>query len=211
MITEVLALVAGGASLVYSVYRLASRQTRRLRRAKIWPIGELPEDTIGRLIGTVRPVGRTLSAPLTGRECVYYLVTVDALGWSQGGQMVDDILREEKAVEFVLEDGSSRVLVEPEGAVFDRRKGAYRNDAGGRLGKRERAFLAVHGERYRGTMSFHELIVEVGATICVAGAGIREVDPDAEPSGDYRAAAPTRLRFMSSKKFRLLITDAPSK
>lgn len=207
MIAEMLALVAGGA-LAYSAYWVATRERRLLRRAKVWPIGELPEDTIGRLIGSVRPVGPTLIAPLTGRECVCYLVTVDALGWTQGGQTVDEIVCEEKTTEFVLEDESGRMLVEPAGAMFELRRDAYSNTPGGNPNDRERAFLARHRQQYVGTMSFHEMVVEVGKTICVAGAGTREGDPDAEPREGYRAAAPTRLRFTNSRKLRLLITDA---
>jgi hypothetical protein len=215
MIVEVLVLAVAGAYTL-AAYRVAARyhssaarQKRALRRAKIWRIGELPEDTIGRVIGTARPVGRALSAPITGRECVCYVVTVK----EKDARPV--LVREQEGVPFVLEDGSGRALVDPEGAELERdhanlsQSGMLEDPTA-----QQRAFLTSHGQASQGWLfnrafTYREEIVRVGETICVAGAGIREVDPDAEVGEGYRAAPPTRLRFTSSPKFRILITDAP--
>ncbi|HWO17283.1 MAG TPA: hypothetical protein VNO30_00845 [Kofleriaceae bacterium] len=235
MIVEgLVAVILGFAVYAWVKSYPAIRQRRALRRAKIWRIGELPEDTIGRLIGTARPVGHTLRAPISGRECVCWHVRVDAGSNEQAHIIID----EQKAVRFVLEDGSGRVIVEPEGAAVLgplgctitgnypelKRKHAHERTSGwhSKLTERERVFLTERADRFNQSwrkalledhpaLAFYEEIVEVGERICVAGAGIREGDPDAEPSEGYRTAPPTRLRFTSSPKLRLLITDAPSK
>ena len=61
----------------------------------------------------------------------------------------------------------------------------------------------------RTPLQLHEEILAIGETICVAGAGTREGDPDGGPGEGYRTAPPTRLRITSSPRLRLLITDPP--
>lgn len=208
---------AGGVTLIEISRRTLryvgapARRRRALLRAPIWRIGELPEDTIGCVIGTARPVGPALKAPLTGRDCVCYVVTV-----TYDQFFLDRVLiREQRGVTFVLEDDSGRAIVDPDGAELDR-KGGY-EESWGFLSKPTplaRAFMENRGVQRQGwafdrDLSFHEEIVAVGETICVAGPGVREVDQDAKVGEGYRTAPPTRMRFMSSPKFELLLTEAP--
>lgn len=147
------------------------------------------------------------------------------------------ILHEQKAVRFLLEDGSGRALVEPEGAEpadgpgsdlmkrraeLERKEGFQSASKEHRVALRGLGFLRERGDRIprswrrrvlegRAELLFREEIVEIGETLCVAGAGVREGDPEGAPGEGYRTAAPTRLRFTSSPQLRLLITDDPSK
>lgn len=217
---EGVVIVAGLGSVAYVLYRLIFRspeelQRRALRQAKLWPIGELPEGTCGRLVGTVRAIDRTLTAPLTGRACVWYRVSISAPG--AVAEMSADVVlvREEQAERFALEDDSGVAIVDPAGAQLERRRrGVYDRDSNRRPSERERAILTAHGEQWEGalgprSLSFHEMIVEVGETICVAGTGTREADPDAARGESDRPSPPKRLSLASSSQRPLLVLDAP--
>lgn len=212
MIVEV--LVIGGAvgatafALIRSYYSSASRHLRALRRKEIWPIGELPDGTVGRMIGTVRAAGATLKAPVTGRACVCYHLTV-----STNTEDAHTIISDQQGVPFVLEDDSGRALVDPEGAALERYR-AHDDDASTTRGatKQQLDLLEAYGQKDLGLevpLRFREEIVEIGEDICVAGAGVRDADPDAVPAEGYRTAPATRLRIASSPRFQILITDAP--
>ena len=58
-------------------------------------------------------------------------------------------------------------------------------------------------------VQYREAIIEVDETIAVLGAGVREPDPDAAPTGMYRDSGPQRLRFTGTAKNPLLISDDP--
>jgi hypothetical protein len=80
--------------------------------------------------------------------------------------------------------------------------------------EREQAFLDAHQTPGRGRffnhyLRYREAVIEVGETIAIFGAAIREPDPTAPPAESYRGDAPTRLRMTSSPRFPLLISDGP--
>jgi hypothetical protein len=79
---------------------------RRIRSARRWTIAELPESTLGRIVGRVRAIGELLHSPLTGRPCVGFVAEVYS-EFSLGG-----IYREARSVPFVIEDESGRALVD---------------------------------------------------------------------------------------------------
>src|SRR5262245_31685952 len=109
MEVALIALATSGAAIwaiVTAIRDPHRRQMRRLREAKIWPIGELPDGTIGRIVGTVRPVGPALIAPLTGRECVWYHIYVNAVS-----ETANDSTWQSESISFLLEDRSGRALV----------------------------------------------------------------------------------------------------
>src|SRR5207248_4101663 len=107
---------------------------------------------------------------------------------------------ETRLVPFALEDGTGRAIVDPAFAKialdFDSRSTSGTLDD---PNESERAFLERHGETGRGwifnkKLRYREACIEVGETIAVLGAGTREPDPQAAPSG-YRDAQPTLLRL----------------
>lgn len=73
--------VAVVAAAVFWMYFQHDRQrSRMLRAAAPRPIAELAEDTPGRVVGIVQPIGEVLIAPLSGRRCVYYVARVERRG-----------------------------------------------------------------------------------------------------------------------------------
>ena len=55
-------LIVGAVAAIAWYFGKRQALTRRLKDAKAWSIGELPEDTLGKIVGVTRPVGETLTA-----------------------------------------------------------------------------------------------------------------------------------------------------
>jgi hypothetical protein len=209
-------LVIGAAMAVVGVgfwyFSAANRLKRELRAARVWPIGELPENTIGRVIGEAHPIDRVLEGPLSGRACVYYVARVE----EEGSNSWKTVIEEHDGVPFLLDDGSGRAIVDPVNAevvlTFDSDSSSGTFDDATRT---EEAFLAKHGRSSTGwvfnkKLRYTEAIIEPGETIAVLGSGVREPDPQAMPGEGYRSAPPTRLRLTSSRQHPLRISDDPS-
>lgn len=188
------------------------RLRRRMRKAPRAELAALDESMFARVTGTVRPMRkRLLEAPLSGRLCVYYSITVIA---AQGHDRTK-IGTEHDAMTFLLEDATARAVIDPDHAQisvgFDfmsESKAAF--DAA----PRQRAVLERLGLVRRDWFNtehvqYREAIIEVDETIAVFGAGVREPDPDAAPTGMYRDSGPQRLRFTGTAKYPLLISDDP--
>lgn len=188
----------------------ARRIKRALRAAPTVPIARLGEGDLGRIVGKARVLDDKLVAPLTGRACVYYIARVQ----EEDGDSWTTIIEEERGVTFVVDDGSGRAIVDPRGGDL-----ALDFDARSRSGTfhdpddRERAFLAKYGVKSHGLifnkgLRYREAVIEIGETVAVLGAGVREPDPEAAPGG-YRDAQPTRLR-LAPGRYPLLVSDDPS-
>lgn len=205
-------LIVGAVAAIAWYFGKRQALTRRLKDAKAWSIGELPEDTLGKIVGVARPVGETLTAPISGRPCVFFEVSVV----QDHGKSSSTIIHELQGVPFFLEDGTGRALVDPSGAEvvleqdFSTSSGTL-DDAT----PIETAFLQRHGKEPKGwvfnkSLSYRESIIHIGEKICVLGSGVREPDPDAPPSMDYRGAMPTRLRLTNARDHKLVISDVDS-
>ncbi len=71
---------------------------------------EVRGSSVVRIVGIVS-AAETLFAPLSGRECVFYVATAHAQD-ADGPVLV----REQRGLAFELNDGTGRALVDPEGA-----------------------------------------------------------------------------------------------
>jgi hypothetical protein len=193
--------------------RLADRRLRRaLSDAPLWPLADLPEDVWARITGVARPLDeRVLEAPLSGRLCLYYSITIEELG--PGGLAV--LASEQEALPFVLEDRGSRAVIDPAHAristAFDH---VSESQAAFDASPRQRALLERHGLVYRNWFSteklrYAEAIIELDEALTVVGAGTREPDPDAPATGAYRDGRPTRIRLTGAARYPLMISDDP--
>ena len=190
------------------------RLRRRMRKAPRAELGSLAENTFARITGTVRPNGkRLLEAPLSGRLCAYYSVTVIAASEHLGQRTT--IGSEEDALTFVVDDGSGRAVIDPAHAVisaaFDflsESMAAFDADPQQRA-TLERMGLVRRNWFTTDLVQYREAIIEIDEVIAVYGAGVRELDPDAAPTGMYRDSGPQRMRFTGTAKHPLLISDDP--
>jgi hypothetical protein len=206
-------LLSAAASWYFSA---AQRLKRQLRAAQRWPLNELPEDIHGCVVGRARVISEQLTAPLTGRRCLYYIATVEEQRSNGRSSSWKTLASETRGVAFLLEDGTGHAIVDPNGAQvaldFDGKSSSGTFHDADAV---QEAFLARHGLKSQGwvfnkSLRFREAIIEVGETVSVLGSGTREPDPLAAPEAAYRGAPATRLRLTSSARFPLIISDDPS-
>jgi hypothetical protein len=185
---------------------------RRLRKAKTFAIGELAEGQRGRVIGEAFPLDETLTAPLTGRPCVYYLAIVEER--TPTDKSPKPFVEEIRSVPFVLTDGTGRAVVDPRGAKmaidFDSRttSGMFDDATKIEAGFLERHHRASRGALFNKGLVYMEAIIHVGERIAVLGEGVREPDPDVPPTAEYRGEQPTRLRMTGTRRAPLVISDS---
>ncbi|MBA3818799.1 MAG: hypothetical protein H0X17_07900 [Deltaproteobacteria bacterium] len=194
----------------------ARRIRRQLREAAQWGIGTLPEDTCGRITGTVHAFeGQTLEAPISGRPCVYYLIVIEENLGVGGGGAVMGLAERSDGTSFVLEEDGHRAVVDPEHAVlsvaFDHETTSL---AAFDADPRQRKLLSdanlIHRDWFKtSSLRYREAIIEIGERVSILGAGVREPDPDAPAAAAYRSNAQTRIRLTSSPHAQLVISDDP--
>jgi hypothetical protein len=172
------------------------KQQREIRGTTHYTVADLPEVTIGRIIGVARPLdGKTVIAPLSGRICLAYFVRVSDKTYGDGQHQQPDLelAAESGGTPFLLEDETGTAIIDPDGArcvlAIDDKMGTT-----GDTNDRQRAFL----ERYAAHdlthdwIRWYEGIVSAGERIAVVGYGTR---------GDGR------LRMSSSPHLPLVICD----
>jgi len=211
----VLFALVGGIAAAFWYFSHDATVRRELRKAPLRRIADLAEGERARIVGGVKPFERTLTSPLSGRPCVLYTVLVQRRVQSGKNSRWKTVIDDQQGVPFIVDDDSGRAIVDPTNARI-----SLETDTRTRSGTfddptpAEQAYLASHGVSGQGwvfnnTMRYIEAVVEEHEVIAVLGAGVREPDPDARPSGgEYRSEMPTRLRLTSSAQHPLVISDA---
>ena len=179
------------------------RVLRQQHRVRPWLIAELPDGEQGRLVGTASTLHRTLTAPLSGRACLYYIVLVKPVE-SSGAQ---DLFTERNGIAFTLEDASGSAIIDPARAsmalAFDHREELRPSD---QPSPAQRALLLRHDHSSRSSqLRFVEAVLSVGERITVVGAGVRRPDLASSAESGYRSAPPPRLRIAASDAVPLSI------
>jgi hypothetical protein len=213
--TLALVLVLGGISAAIAswYWSAATRIRRALRGAKPMSIADAPEGAVVRLDGRVLD-GETLEAPLTGRRCVYYLAIVEEFVAGSTPDSWRELAREARGVSFVIEDGTGRAIVDPDGALVDVE--IDRTASSGTFDEptaAQAAFLARRDVKLSGwsagkTLRYREGVFEIGEPIAVMCRPVREPDPGASREVGYRDAPGTRLRVGGSARYPILLSDA---
>ena len=184
------------------------RIRRRLRKSAAKRIQELADDELAKVVGRARPVGDLVDAPISGRPCIAFAVSVIVHGHNSS-----KTIRETGGAPFVLEDDSGRALVDPTDAQISL-ESATHVQAGTIDDPIPSAaeLLVRHGARLGGfrDVFYREAVILDGDKLAVLGAGTREPDPDAPPAESYRGDPKTRLRLTSSRKYPLWISDDPT-
>jgi hypothetical protein len=202
--------VAGGLvalGLVWAGYRLfapAERTKRALARAVATPIGEAKEG-VAKVVGVVEAI-ETLTAPISGRACVYYEAVVHEVG----NRSRNLLIRETRSCDFLVRDETGVARVEMTHVEPKVEKDAYVR--AGELPEPTaelEALLARHGHAgraKRARLAYREGAIEVGERVSVLGAVAREPDPGAKSAGGYRDP-PTRAVLRSGPGVVLELSD----
>lgn len=194
------------------------RLRKQIRQAPRFRLAELPENTLARIAGRARPLGqRALAAPLSGRTCVYYSVTVLArmAGVTTGSRSLKVLATEQEAVAFMLEDEGHRAVIDPRNAQIST---PYDYESRSRAvfdaSPDQRELLVRHelvNRNWFDTIEvlYREAVIELDEQVVIVGGGTREPDPDAIPTGGYRDGGATRFRFTGTDRMPLVISDEP--
>jgi hypothetical protein len=174
----------------------SDRVLRQQYRVPLWPIAELPDGEQGRLVGTTGMLHRTLTAPLSGRACLYYVVLVKPAKPSGAREL----FTERNGVTFKLEDTSGSAIIDPARAsvalAFDHCEEVRPS---GQPSPAQRALLLRHGHTSSGSpLRFVEAVLSVGERITVAGSGVRRPDLASLVASDYRSPPPPQLQLAAS-------------
>jgi hypothetical protein len=194
------------------------RRKRAIRAVPRTPIAKAQPGKVARLTGCVSYLTEPVRAPLTGRACAYYQVTVDERRpTGNGGAAWVTIVRDAAGVDFLIEDGTGRARVVVDqalrvAAVQDAKyaSGPF-NDATPHL----EAYLAKHGLRSKAwilnkTIRYQEAVFEAGETVTLVGMVAFEHDPGAAPAGAGYRETPQRAVIAAPPGGHLLASDDPA-
>jgi len=210
-----IALVVGLIAFLGWWFSDDQRAKRAMRGVPKRSIADVIEGERARIVGAVE-VPEPLTAPLSGRPCAAWRVTVEERRRSGKNSYWKKIVDEHEAVEFFLTDGTGKarveqVIVKPVLAHDARGGSGFLNDPTPEL----QAFLADRGHDTQGwvfnkTIRFREGVAEPGEEVAVVGTGRWERDPDEKAragSGYREAAMPKRLVMQPSEGGSLLLSD----
>lgn len=214
-----LELAIGLCAAVAAAYALLSNRgsspdeakTSLLRRHLLQKVGAFPESSEGRIAGIVSRVDSLLRAPMTGRECVAYVLRVHEYRGRRAGW--EQILEVSEAVSFAVTDDTGRAVVRARESslafVMDR---STQSDSLLPATSRMNEFLEARGMTSIGkTLKYEEGTLLVGKKTTVFGVG--RIDPtgdsEVERPSAYREQA-SCLAMVHTSKRALLISNAPS-
>ena len=189
----------GGFAALLPFLSVEARTRRALRRAPLVPIANAREGSVVKIRGRVRLIGVPLRAPLSGRSCAAYSVSIEECGSESNSHLFGDA----GIVDFLIED---------EGAVARVQTSLSAPALALALAQQSwdgdhpavRALLEAKGISCKSSLECSEAVLEEGAHVVVSGICSREIDPTAATT--YRIP-PVRLALAAPRGAQLLIAD----
>lgn len=151
---------------------------KKLRKGKRKRIADFEDGNSGKIMGEVVYHGRTLTAPLSGRKCVYYHIVVKEQRGAGNNSRMEEIINEEKAGDVIVKEGDAYAFVDQQ-LVYTyivkdvHLESGFLKDADSAM----EAYLRKHRHKSEGDMGFnkymtyHEGVLEAGEKVVVAGKG----------------------------------------
>lgn len=171
----------------------AGRARRALRSAKGSSISDAVEGKPIKLTGTVRCLGEPLKAPFSGRLCACWEVLVREYIPSQSSGSWRDVMTEQDAQHFIIENETGRVLVKAIDPHMALKAEEISAKGPVRASSEIKQFLVSRGHSTDGLLGmardlkYHEGVIEAGEKVSVSGIGRWETDPFPTKSGEgYR-------------------------
>ncbi|GAA4895433.1 hypothetical protein GCM10023311_20180 [Flaviramulus aquimarinus] len=194
----------------FSNKRIMLREFKKSRKTSI---SRIRENEYAKIIGKAKHVNEPLTAPLSGRLCVYYHVVVEIKGDKRWNKIIND----ENAQDFFIESSSEMAIVKMSAIQKSMRRfflvkdykqnSGFRNDADGKL----EAYLKQHNKKSTGilginkTIRYTEGVIELNEPIAVKGIAKWKVLNEAVKGYSYSKI----VTLEGTKKEKLLITDEP--
>lgn len=187
-----------------------NRMLRNLKKSKSKSVSNIQSGKYEKIIGKALYVKETMTAPLSGRTCVFYHVEVT----QKRGKNWHTIIKDQKIAPFFMDCNGEMVLIKADGSpktqviILDqdhKSSSGFLNDATIRLenylkayGKQSTNFLGMNK-----AIKYYEGIIEPNEKIVVKG--IAEWKDIKEPIEGY--AYSKILTLSGSDKQKLYITD----
>lgn len=197
-------------ALLFSTKNVIIREFKKGRRKSI---NSIKENEYVKIIGNAKHVNTPLTAPLSGRQCVYYHVIVEVKGDKNWRRIINDVQSQDFFIKTSTEMGIVKSDFMQKGTskchlVKDYKENSgFRNDAPDKL----EAYLERHNKKSTGflginkTIRYTEGIIELDEKIGVKG--IAKWKSLKEPIEGYSYSK--ILTLEGTKKEKLLITDEP--
>lgn len=210
-------LAASGVAAWHHWFSKRGRLRRALKKAPRLKIAQVKDGQLAKIVGRLRYLeAEPLWAPLTGRGCAYYEVTVEQEKSNNRSSHWETIISDsDYHTTFLIEDDSGRAVVE-----LDLPSVLLTMDAHFSSGvlldpsPTLKDYLAEHGESGEGwifnkSLRYKEGVLEQGELVAVRGRCTWEHDPDPDAvTGGYREM-PRRLRISLPQEADLLVSDDP--
>lgn len=170
---------------------------RALRSLDETAIGKVRDGKMVRLVGRARPLGELVTAPFSGERCLCSLTITDEL--APGGFSWREFGREQRGVDFVLDDGTGQALIHATGAQLAGHHPGETVTTWFEAFFRSVQFRLSMGNRVR----CREWVIAADQPVAVGGMASFELDDHAEPT-DYREA-PHKIVFAADDAAPLYI------
>ena len=160
-------------------YSKNAKIKRKLRKTPIVPIYNFKQGQFGRIVGKAQAINHVLTAPISGRKCLYYKVEVQKKVSSGKSSHWKTIITEELGTDFYIRQGIrniAHVKTTHIKSVLDvdaKYNSGFMKDANSHLEQ----FLKSHGHESTGYFGFnkalryHEGVVDLNEEVAVAGTG----------------------------------------
>jgi hypothetical protein len=187
---------------------------RRHRRMAPTPIAALPEHRVCRIVGRVAASKQTLTAPLTGRPCVFYTLTISEQ-FARGSSVR---ATDRRGARFAVSDHSATAVVDPlHSRIALKVDHSQESNAVDGPTLEQAALLTRYGLHGLQTKRwflhrkylFEEAVIAVGDTIGVIGTAVRERDVPEPVSAHCTELPSIRMRFTGSEQAPLVILCGP--
>ncbi len=182
LLFALLGLPVVGGAIAYFRSRPEAVARRALKRAPLTPIATARDGAVVKVVGVVAYAGPPIESPLARRCCAYYSVVVENEKRSSG--LHYEVLREERCIDFYVQDASGVALVRIRGAAPSSALLGHRRFFTTFDGNDLDRFMKARGQSTRGLFLYKRLharegVVEAGARVAVCGRARRETDAGA--------------------------------
>jgi len=204
-------IAVGGVIFLVIYFSKKAIVIRALQKQPKTAISSLQENQLAKIIGKAKPIKEVLYAPLSGRKCVLYSVTVEHKTSGKNSHW-RKIINDEKVHDFLIESYSGKAIIKMKDyksyfvadAVY---KSGHFNDPTMKLEN----YLQLHNKKsldflgFNKKLRYKEAIVEVGEKIAVMGT-VKYENIESYGLTDSYSKIPV---LQSIAKNKLIISDDP--